>query len=123
MRGAITEPEHRFFLAVLMNAPTRGDLLKLVGKRFGGEEPVAVVMRWVEELMEVSEEGVSVLDAAFPLTLEVEPDAQADLFLAAFRHFVKRTRKLPPALRDLPAADIKQLRAVFAESTLGLLII
>jgi len=123
LRGAITEPEHRFFLAVLMNAPTRGDLLKLVGKRFGGEEPVAVVMRWVEELMEVSEEGVSVLDAAFPLTLEVEPDAQADLFLAAFRHFVKRTRKLPPALRDLPAADIKQLRAVFAESTLGLLII
>jgi hypothetical protein len=121
MRGAIVEPEHRFFLALLMNAPTRDDLLALVAQRFPGKPPTATVGRWVEELMEVSDEGVTVLDAAFPETLEVESEAQPELFLSAFRYFFQRDQKLPPAMRQLPAADVKELRSVFAGSSLGLL--
>jgi hypothetical protein len=121
LRSTITEPEHRFFLALLMNAPTRVDLLVLIKQRFPKKEPAAVVLRWIEELVEVSEEGVSILDASFPQTLEVEIDAQPELFLSAFGYFMKRDKKLPAALRDLPAADIKQLRAAFAESTLSIL--
>ncbi len=121
MRGTITEPEHRFFLALLMNAPTRSDLLALVAQRFPRKAPLAIVLRWVEELAEISDEGVSILDASFPESLQFESEAQPDLFMSAFQHFMKRDKKLPPAMRDLSAADVNELRAVFAESTLSLL--
>ena len=121
LRSTIIEPEHRFFLALLMNAPTRADLLALVAQRFPKEAPLDIVLRWVQELTEVSEEGVTILDASFPQTLEVESDAGPDLFLSAFRYFMKPGKKLPPAMRDLTAADVKELRAVFAASVLGLL--
>jgi hypothetical protein len=121
LRSTIIEPEHRFFLALLMNAPTRADLLSLMASRFPKAAPVATILRWVEELTEVSDEGVTILDASFPETLEVESEAQPHLFLSAFRHFMQRDKKLPPVMRNLPAADVKKLRAVFAESTLGLL--
>jgi hypothetical protein len=121
MRGAIVEPEHRFFLALLMNAPTRDDLLALVAQRHPDDAPAARVVRWVEELLEVTDEGPAVLDASFPQTLDVDEDARPGLFLAAFRHFLKPEKKLPPALRDLAAADVKELRSAFEGSSLGLL--
>src|SRR5258706_2082727 len=122
LRGTVIEPEHRFFLALLMNAPTRDDLLALMAQRFRDEDPIAIVLRWVEELTEVSEAGVAILDASFPQTLEVESEAQPELFLSALRYFLKRDKKLPSVMRDLSAADIEELRAAFAESSLGLLI-
>ena len=62
-RGSVVEPEYRFFLALLMNAPTRVDLLALVGQRFPGEDPVEAVMRWAEDLGLISEDGLVILDA------------------------------------------------------------
>jgi len=123
LRSSITEPEHRFFLALLMNAPTRADLLSLVKQRFPKQSPIDIVLRWAEELTEASEEGVSILDASFPETLGVATEAQLDLFLSAFRHFMRRDKKLPPVMRDLSATDVKELRAAFAQSTLSLLTI
>jgi hypothetical protein len=121
LRGSITDPEHRFFLALLMNAPTRADLLSLVAQRFKKQPPTDIVLRWAGELMDASDEGVMILDACFPESLEVERDSQPDLFLSAFACFMKRDKKLPPELRDRSTADIKALRAVFAESTLSVL--
>jgi len=122
LRGSIIEPEHRFFLALLMNAPSRKDLFSLVKQRFPMQAPGDVVLRWVQELMEVSEQGTAILDAVFPESLEAALDDQADLFLSAFAHFSKRDKKMPRSLRDRPAADLKLLRAVFAASALGILI-
>jgi hypothetical protein len=121
LRNSVTEPGHRFFLALLMNAPTRDDLLALVAQRFPDEPGADVVMRWVEELTEVSDDGVTVLDASFPETLDVDSEDRPELFLAAFRHFLERGKKLPRVMRHLSAADVKELRAAFAESPLGLL--
>ena len=121
LRTTVVEPEHRFFLALLMNAPTRADLLALVAQRFLGEAAAAVVLRWVEELTDVSDDGATILGTVFPETLDVESEAQADLFLTAFRYFMERGGKLPPALRGLSTADIGELRAAFAESPLSLL--
>jgi hypothetical protein len=121
LRSTNIEPEHRFFLALLMNAPTRDDLFALVAQRFPEEAPIAVVLRWVEELMEISDTGITILDASFPETLEVESEARPDLFLAAFRCFLKRDKKLPPVMSDLTARDVNELRAAFAESALSLL--
>jgi hypothetical protein len=122
LRASITEPEHRFFLALLMSAPTRADLLKLVTQRYPKKPPMPIVLRWVEELTEFSELGVSILDAEFPESLEVEPDVQLDLFLSAFGYFFKREKKLPVAMIDLSSADVKKLQKIFAGSTLGVLI-
>lgn len=121
LRETIIEPEHRFFLALLMNAPSRDDLLALVAQRFPKETPAAVVLRWAEELVEASEQGMAILNAYFPETVEVESEAQPELFLAAFKHFMQRGKKLPLVLREHSAADVKALRAAFAESVLGLL--
>jgi hypothetical protein len=120
-RTTIIEPEHRFFLALLMNAPTRADLLALVAQRFPKQSPADVVLRWAGELMEASDEGVTILDAGFPESLGVERDSQPDLFLSAFGHFLNRDKKLPVALVDLRPADVKALRTAFGESTMGLL--
>ena len=109
LRGMVTEPEHRFFLALLMNAPTRADLLALVAQRFPDEAPVEIVLRWAEELAEMSDYGITILDASFPETLEIAGEAQPELFMAALRHFMKGGRKLPPAMSALPAAAVKQL--------------
>jgi hypothetical protein len=123
MRNTIVDPEHRFFLALLMNVSTREDLLALVAQRFPKEAPADIVLRWVEELTDVSDEGISILDASFPETLEVEIDAQPELFLSAFRHFFKREKKLAPEMRDRSAADVNALRAAFVESALSLLVL
>ena len=121
MRGSIIEPGLRYFLALLMNAPTRADLLKLVSQRFPGEAADAVVLGWMEELLEASDEGVSILDASFPETVQVEVESQPEIFPAAFRYFIKREKKLPPAFRGLSAEDMKDLKTVFDESVLSVL--
>jgi len=120
LRSTITDPDHRFFLALLMNSPTRADVLALVKQRFPGESPVDVVLRWVEELIEVSDEGVTILDASFPETIAVDRDAQPKLFLSAFRHFLNRVKKLPVDLRALDAQDVMELHNAFAGSSLSL---
>jgi hypothetical protein len=121
LRSSVTDPDHRFFLALLMNANNRGDLLALVAQKFPKESPAKVVFRWAESLMETSDQGVSILDAFFPPSLDCEIDVQPELFLSAFAHFMRQVKKPPAGLRDLSSRDIEQLRAAFAKSSLGLL--
>jgi hypothetical protein len=104
-----------------MNAPTRAHLLALVAQRFPQQSPLDIVLRWAADLMEATDEGVTILDASFPESLEVDRDSQPDLLLSALRYFINRDKRLPPVLRDLRAADIKALRTAFAESVLSLL--
>jgi hypothetical protein len=49
-RGQITSPEHRFFLALLLNVPDRARILDLVSARFPEQNPVETITNWVEEL-------------------------------------------------------------------------
>lgn len=122
LRSTITEPEHRFFLALLLNVPTRADLLTLVAQRFPEEAPVETVVRWAEELMEMSDYGAEILDAHFPVTLAIANEAQPHLFVAALRYFLEGGGEAPAPLRSLAVAELEQLRAAFAESSLGLLL-
>ena len=105
-----------------MNAPTRADLLALVAQRFPKEAPLEIVLRWAEELAEESDYGITILDASFPETLKIAGEAQPGLFMAALRHFMKGGKKLPPAMRALSAAAVKELRAAFADSSLRVLV-
>ena len=123
MRSTIAAPEHRFFLALLMNAPTRADLLTLVKRRYPKPTPVETVMRWAQELAVLTEDGVELLDATFPTTLDAELEDQPEIFLSALRHFLSGSTRLPPALRGQPPAVIQELHQAFAASTLGMLVV
>ena len=49
-RGTITKDAHRFFLALLLNIPSREKILDLVKQRYPDQDPVETVLDWVEEL-------------------------------------------------------------------------
>ena len=123
MRSSIATPEHRFFLALLMNAPTRADLLTLVKRRYPKPAPVETVMRWVQELTLLSEDGAEILDAIFPETLDAAHEDQPEIFLSALRYFLSGSKRLPPALQGQSPAVIQELRHAFTASTLRMLVV
>jgi hypothetical protein len=49
-RSQITSAEHRFFLALLLNVPSRENVLAMVAQRFPADDPVEIVTDWLEEL-------------------------------------------------------------------------
>ena len=49
-RGTITKEAHRFYLALLLNIPSREKILDLVKQRHPDQDPVETVLDWVEEL-------------------------------------------------------------------------
>lgn len=123
MRSSIGAPEHRFFLALLMNVPTRTDLLTLVKRRYPKPAPLETVMRWAQELTLITDEGTEILDAAFPESLDADNEDQPEIFLSALRYFLSGSKRLPPVLRDQPPAVIEELRHAFAASTLRMLVV
>jgi hypothetical protein len=56
-RGQITSPDHRFFLALLLNVPDRLKFLELVSSRYPDRDPVDTVTEWVEELASIKVTG------------------------------------------------------------------
>ncbi len=121
-RSSITDPEHRFFLALLMNVSQRADLLKLVKQRFSKTKPIETILRWAVELAEITEQGFAILDACFPEELETDIQEQPELFITALRHFMQGGKKLPAELRMLSAAQLSFLRAAFLNSSLRVLV-
>jgi len=115
LRASVTDVEHRFFLALLLNVPGRAKILELVAKRHG-KKPGETVMRWAEELTEASEEGTWILDAAFPGNLGVPEDEQPVVFLAALQYFVCGGKA------PLPEKTLKAIREAFARSSLRALV-
>src|SRR5205823_3701522 len=101
----------------------RADLLALVGQRFPEEAPVETVLRWAEELGETSNFGTAILDACFPETLEIASEEQPEVFIAALRYFLEGKKKIPAELSALSAAKLKELHAVFADSSLSVLVV
>jgi hypothetical protein len=52
-RKQITAPEHRFFLALILNLKDRTRVLELVKQRFPEQDAVATVLRWIGELSNI----------------------------------------------------------------------
>jgi hypothetical protein len=107
LRGRITDPEHRFFLALLLNVPKKADLFALVAQRFPEEPPVETILRWAEELIEETYSGIAILDAVFPEDLEIVSEEQPVIFLAALRRFIDPKAKLPKGLSQKILTPIK----------------
>jgi hypothetical protein len=49
-RRYLTSPEHRFFLALILNVPDRSLILDLVKQRFTDSDPIETIAEWVKEL-------------------------------------------------------------------------
>jgi hypothetical protein len=56
-RAVVHKADHRYFLAALLNAPRRRDILRLVHERAPGREPADTIVDWVRELADVPVEG------------------------------------------------------------------
>ncbi len=62
-RGNVTDPEHRFFLALLLNVDDRESIFTLIARRYPGEEPRAKVLGWLRALARTRIFGAAVPNA------------------------------------------------------------
>lgn len=58
-RRLLHDPDHRLFLALLMNLPDRRSVESLIRQRFPGEAPGPVLVRWVSDLSAPAMRGLS----------------------------------------------------------------
>ena len=57
-RSVVTEPEHRFFLALLLNVDGRDKILSLVRHRFPDSDPVEKILDWTYDLAQTRIFGI-----------------------------------------------------------------
>ncbi len=62
-RSFVTNPEHRFFMALLMNVDDRERIFALIKQRFPGADPIEKVLDWVFDLAETRVVGVETSNA------------------------------------------------------------
>src|SRR5262249_1743637 len=62
LRGQVTDPELRFFLALLLNVPTRQGILDMVAGRYPNGDPRARVEGWLTALSGVDVIGIDLAD-------------------------------------------------------------
>jgi hypothetical protein len=75
-RGYVTNPEHRFFLALLMNLDGREPIFKLVKQRYPDAGPLEKVLDWVLELAQTR-----VVGGNPPNALGIDGFGQVDLMI------------------------------------------
>jgi len=122
MRGMIHDSGRRFFLALLMNVDSRSDLLQLVKKRFPEKKPIETVLQWMSELMEWGDTGITILDASFPESLDVAPDAQPDMLISALRHLMIGSKKAPSKSSGLTLDEMIEIQSALTASSLRVLV-
>jgi|GEM_PF-185419 len=115
MRGNVEDVEHRFFLALLLNVERREDILAMVAGK-SDADPVETIMRWADELTQMTESVAWILDAAFPEELGFADEEQSTLFLSALSHFIGGG-KVPAELKNLSASDLALLREALIRSS------
>lgn len=62
-RSFVTHPEHRFFMALLMNVDERERIFSLIKQRFPDADPVEKILDWVFDLAETRVVGVETSNA------------------------------------------------------------
>jgi hypothetical protein len=75
-RNYINEPEHRFFLALLMNIEGKERILSLIKSRFPDKDPINKILDWVFDLAQTRVLGLNI-----PNALGIADFADLDLFI------------------------------------------
>lgn len=113
MRHHIGNPDHRFFLALLMNVQNRADIHALITERFPDQPPVDTILGWAEELIEFNDFGITLLDAVFPETLDTAIEAQSHLLIIALKHAMAEESEI-----NTLTADQSEIHAALTGSCL-----
>tara|TARA_B110000879_G_scaffold213014_1_gene312931 strand:+ start:5463 stop:6668 length:1206 start_codon:yes stop_codon:yes gene_type:complete len=113
MRYHIDNPEHRFFLALLMNVQNSKDIQALITERYPDQSPNETILRWAEELIEPTDFGLTLLDAAFPETIEVDIDTQFDLLIDTLKNALNESPE-----NNTTTAEYSEIHAVLTSSCL-----
>jgi hypothetical protein len=114
MRHFIVNPEHRFFLALLINVQNRADILALVARRFPGTPPIDTILGWAEELVEPNDFGITLLDAAFPETPDIDFEEQSRLLIDALKNALEGNTDENDFLEIQAALSASCLRPLFS---------
>ena len=118
MRSQIVDPDQRFFLALLLNVPTRKDIFVFISRRVPDQSPIATILGWAEELIEPGDFGINLLDAIFPEALDVPIEAQPDLLIDALKNALENdpeSNSHPAKLSEIQTALTGScLRPLFA---------
>lgn len=59
LRRSVHDPEHRFFLALLLNLSDRETIHSMISSRFPSENPLSLAERWIVELSETEGMGLT----------------------------------------------------------------
>ena len=113
MRYHIENPDHRFFLALLMNVQNRTDIHALITERFPDQPPIETILGWAEELIEPTDFGIILLDAAFPESLDVAIEAQSHLLIIALKHALEEGSE-----SKTRTAELSEIHAALTSSCL-----
>jgi hypothetical protein len=114
MRHFIINPEHRFFLALLINVQNRADIFALVTRRFPESSPIDTILGWAEELVEPNDFGVTLLDAAFPETPDIDFEEQSWLLIDALKYALEGNTDENDFLEIQAALSASCLRPLFS---------
>jgi hypothetical protein len=114
MRHFIINPEHRFFLALLINVQNRADIFALVTRRFPESSPIDTILGWAEELVEPNDFGVTLLDAAFPETPDIDFEEQSRLLIDALKYALEGNTDENDCLEIQAALSASCLRPLFS---------
>ena len=58
-RQVLTDPEHRFFLALLLNVDGKGNIFHLISQRFADTDPIEKILDWTLDLSQTRVVGAS----------------------------------------------------------------
>ena len=115
MRAMVTDPDLRFFLALLLNIPDRKQILEMIADRYKGA-PLDTIQQWALELLQQDEETCWILDARFPEEVPISEEEQPGLLLAALSYFLEGG-KLPRELQGIPKKTLAALNQTFVNSS------
>jgi hypothetical protein len=76
LRSYVTEPEHRFFMALLMNVEGNERILSLIKERFPDAEPIDKILDWTYDLAQMRVMGLKI-----PNALGIADFGDVDLFI------------------------------------------
>ncbi|MGH7784862.1 MAG: hypothetical protein ACREO5_13600, partial [Candidatus Binatia bacterium] len=62
-RAVVTEPEHRFFLALVLNVEGRENILALIRQRFPDADPIEKVLDWTFDMAQTRVMGMKIPNA------------------------------------------------------------
>jgi hypothetical protein len=108
-RKEITDPDHRFFLALLMNLPNQAAIRRVISSRHPGDDPLNLIKNWSRELSGFDRIGIEfdeTIATLFGYLLEFKP-IEETLTLLTARYSVESIH----SQRDVIADACKRIQS------------